>query len=685
MGAHRPARWFDPIRTPSLRAHGGGILDNHGRRKGVRPPTGSANLNGTTVRALLLLVLTGAAIHPTTAAEIVGITVTPHAIAPAMQYRRPRDPGLAARIQVFVKGPALPGRFNGKRPSELLADGEWAWHDLNCAVEAPKGALSVWSINGKSARWGLGQSFNLEAVGLGRRSVTIASPREWISAATFLASDGAVEPDTIVLHLANQGPDRLKVSALRLWFPKGGATWQTLWPQEPIRLSTVVPPKDKGFLKIRVPRMPLTYCALELATSAGPLWTHLRVKPEAFDISGGWVGGHVTQEPFLQLLAHLHVNTAHMGLTPGYTDTPDLYNRYPLKLFNKLDPIATFESEAWLPRVHAVEFLGEPQYGGGRPVPPQEVFDQLLPYRTSRLATSVTHSEERTWRWYAGLSDYPHYDAYRVVAPAADSWSQYDRWGGRHIRWGAPLETIGDMCRSLRELNRPMPCAYWSQGPSDGWDDWDGRKRRSPTPDELRAQALHALSTRITSLYWFNLSLKSLLRYPDTWDAITRIGREIRMLDTLYLEGDAYGFERRVRSDGSPDWDLASVAAPDAAVLFALDTSYVPDPSENVFKFGPPRSATFAFRLPSWLRHPRQVFRVDADGMHNVRWRATANGIEIKDTRSRDAIYVASRRPDMRQVLENRRQRALAEEKAHPVDRRALEEMVRGEGARPAK
>ena len=159
------------------------------------------------------------------------------------------------------------------------------------------------------------------------------------------------------------------------------------------------------------------------------------------------------------------------------------------------------------PKIHAVEFLGEPQFGGGKPVAPQEAFDKLLPYRVSRLPTSVTLSDERTWRWYAGLSDFPHYDAYRVVAPAADAWGEYDRWGGRRIRWGSPLETIGDMCRSLRELSRPVPCAYWSQGPHDGWGGgWDGRARRSPTPDELRSQAMHALSTRITSLYWFTAS-----------------------------------------------------------------------------------------------------------------------------------------------------------------------------------
>ena len=114
-------------------------------------------------------------------------------------------------------------------------------------------------------------------------------------------------------------------------------------------------------------------------------------------------------------------------------------------------------------------------------MPPQEVWAAFLPYEPTRLPTSVTHSEERIWRDYAGLSDYPHYDAYRVTAPSPDAWGLYDRWGGERIRWGAPLETIGDMTRSLRDLNRPRPIAYWSQGAHEGWDRYGGRARTSPT------------------------------------------------------------------------------------------------------------------------------------------------------------------------------------------------------------
>jgi hypothetical protein len=283
----------------------------------------------------------------------------------------------------------------------------------------------------------------------------------------------------------------------------------------------------------------------------------------------------------------------------------------------------------------------------------------------------VTNSEERVWRDYAGLSDYPHYDAYRVVAPAADSWRAYDRWGGKQISWGAPLETIGDMCRSLRELSRPMPVAHWSQGPHDGWGGgfgWNTRKRRSPTPDELRAQAMHALSTRITSLYWFNLSLKSLLAFPDTWEPISRIGREIHMLSPLYLSGDAFGFERVVDAEGKPDWDCASIVSEECAVLFANDLAYVPDPEDNTFHFGEPRDFSHAYRLPHWLRQPTDVFRVDADGVHDVQWSAEAGGVRIHHRCSRDAVFVATKLPGLRATIEDRRQAAMRVENLHQVE-----------------
>jgi hypothetical protein len=439
--------------------------------------------------------------------------------------------------------------------------------------------------------------------------------------------------------------------------------------------------------------LPLTYAALEVRLSdAGgkpiTVWTHQRIKREVFDISGGWVASKLGSsntlhsEPYLKTLSRMHINAGMHEHVPGYSDTP-LFEKYPLKYMNRLQPVARYDTESMLPRIHAVEFLGEPQYGGGKPVSPQDCWKAFAPYAPTRLPTSVTHSEERVWRFYAGISDYPHYDAYRVTAPSPDAWGQYDRWGGQRIRWGAPLETIGDMSRSLRELNRPRPVAYWSQGPHHDWRGYGGRKRGSPTPDELRLQAYHALASRITSLYWFNPSLHSLVAFPDLIEPMTRVGREIRMLEEYWLEGDATSHERMLR-DGQSDWDLDVVAGPRGALLFALDLAYTPDSEEHVFKFGPPREATFLFPLPAYLRAPAEIFRVDADGVTQVQHTVSDGFVEIRDRVSRAAIYVAAANAGERARIEMRRQVLIARENAFgfdpagkPADLAVLQEMAR--------
>jgi hypothetical protein len=622
------------------------------------------------------------------AGELAGVRVVPHTVADALRYRRPRTVERGARVQLFVRGPATPRTFSGHPPAHWLETQAWAWHDLQTALPIPDGALGVWSFNTRTSAWGAGQSCSIEAEGLMIPSVPLDAPSAELSAVTALSQDGTAVPDQLVLHVVNHSDQRLALQGLRLWTPREGATWGVLWPRAVLPLEVTVPPRDRAMVRVDTGRLPLALAAIEVTTSAQPLWAHVRLKREAFDISGGWIFDSQTpwrtpaneagepQNPFLDLLLHLHVNTAHFEDVPGYGSQPALAARYPLKRFHKLWPLERWDTDEWLPQLHAVEFLGEPQYGGGRPVPPQEVFDQLLPYRGGRLATTVTHSEERIWRDYAGLSDYPHFDAYRVVAPAADSWREYDRWNGRRIAWGAPLETIGDLTRSLRDLNRPAPIAVWSQGPHHGWGGGGffggGRKRRSPTPDELRSQALHALSARITSLYWFNLSLKSLVRFPDTWEPMTRIGREIRMLEPLYLAGDAHHFERVTTADQRPDWDLSVIAAPQGAVLFALDTAYLPDPERNEFVFGEPRPARFEFPLPHSLRNPADLFRVDADGVHAVTWQPTATGVVIEETASRDRIYVASHDAALREQVESRRQAALRHEATYPIDRDAV-------------
>ena len=229
------------------------------------------------------------------------------------------------------------------------------------------------------------------------------------------------------------------------------------------------------------------------------------------------------------------------------------------------------------------------------------------------------------------------------------------------------METIGDLTRSLRELNRPRPIAAWSQGAHAGWSRSWGRRRASPTPDELRAQALQALANRITSLYWFNLSLRSLVAFPDLVEPITRTGREARLVDRFLVEGDAYEY-RRVSRDGRPDWDLNSVAAPDAVVVFVNDLAYRPDTSVGEFVFGTPREAEWELRLPPWLTSPEEVFRIDADGTADVAHGISGRALRLSDRAAVGAIYVAARAPGTRAALEARRRALVAHEEATGFD-----------------
>jgi hypothetical protein len=650
--------------------------------------------------------------------ELAGVTVTPHVHAESMRYRRPPEPDMAARVQLFIRNTSTESvtirsdadlRFDDVKPLDLRARGQWAWHDTpdcwpgeNVTLE-PQG-ITVWTFNGRTDTWGPDTRHRLTVDQDGERwleaELDLKQPKVWLSSVAFVEPSGFY--GSILLHVANEGEVPLSLDRLRVSRSASPATSRSLQRaverQGPWSVSGSVPvenifaPRDRGWAQLpaiggRASEVPISHLVLEAVlktpgerglrgipgSESLSLWAQLRVRWEAFDISGGWVAGDVngrqalTLEPYLKTLKCLHVNTGHIGEIPGYTDNPDLYSAYPLKYFNKLQPFEVYDQPRMRRRIHAVEFLGEPQYGGGRPVPPQEVFRELQPYQFTRLPTTVTHSEERTWRWYAGLSDYAHYDAYRVRAPAADKWQAYDRWGGERIRWGAPLETIGDMTRSLREMYRPASIAYWSQGAHAGWSRYGRRRRTSPTPDELRMQAYHALASRVTSLYWFNLSLRSLLKFPDLLKPIQRVGREVRLLEDFYMRGDACSY-RRLERDGRPDWDLSVIGAPGGALLFALDLDYYPDPEEKVFQFRNARPAEFAYRLPGYARNPVDVFRVDADGVYEVDYEVTADGVEVRDTLSRVGIYVATRDEKLRARLEWKRRGLVETEKRAGFD-----------------
>lgn len=643
--------------------------------------------------------------YPAGAQEIVGLGVTPHRVSPEMRWRRPGPDGLAARVEVIVgnagDAPVIvrrerSWRYDGRTADELVEDGAWAWHDSPASwpeerVELPPGDLLVVEFNGMSSAWGIGTSHTLDpGDGAEPCAFDLDAPRAWLSAVTFLAEsgdevvDGAVEANRLVVHVRNDGPAALAIESCAIWLAQGGkgrvfhreltSAGEAL---ERFGGEGVVPPGSAGGFTLACGPLPRSHALVEVGVRdsdgvPATLWARLKIRPECFDIGGGWIASDVggksslTLEPYLQTLGRMHVNTGNIEEVPGYSDDPERSRRHPFKRFNRLADLDRYDRDDMLPAIHAVEFIGEPQYGGGKPVAPQEVWRLLAPYRDSRLHTSVTLSEERTWRFYAGLSDHPHFDAYRVIAPAADAWSRYERFEGGPIRWGAPLETIGEMTRSLRELNRPRAIAIWSQGAHDGWGGPFAPRRASPTPDELRAQAWHGLANRVTSLYWFNLSLPSIVAFPDLVDPITRVGREIRLFDRILLRGDAFAHER-LAVDGKPDWETNVIASPDAALLVVHDVAYRPDDAERVFRFEP-RTGAWTFPLPPWIGDGVTLFAIDADGIRDVKHEVAGDRVGVEAEVGVVGIFCATTDPGMRDRLARRLTALLAKERDAGID-----------------
>ena len=142
------------------------------------------------------------------------------------------------------------------------------------------------------------------------------------------------------------------------------------------------------------------------------------------------------------------------------------------------------------------------------------------------------------------------------------------------------------------------------------------------------------------------------MKFRDLIEPITRVNREIRLMEDLLLEGDAFEYRRELK-DGQPSWDLASVTGPNGALLFALDLAYVPDAQEKVFKFAP-RDGVFAFKLPAYLLRPAEVFRLDSDGPHDVQFAVSKGQITIQDQVTVAGIYVAAPMPGLRPRLQAR-------------------------------
>jgi hypothetical protein len=79
----------------------------------------------------------------------------------------------------------------------------------------------------------------------------------------------------------------------------------------------------------------------------------------------------------------------------------------------------------------------------------------------------------------------------------------------------------------------------------------------------------------------------------------------------------------------------------------------VPAAQQKVFQFTP-RDGVFACKLPAYLHKPAEVFRLDADGPHDVKFSASGGQITIQDRVNVAGIYVVAPGPGLRPRLQAR-------------------------------
>ena len=155
--------------------------------------------------------------------EMVGLTVTPHLLSSEMRWRRPPEPTLSARVEMFLQNQGEKIltltdelRFDGKPPEELVKEGAWAWHDMpgqwpDQRVELKTRELTVLEWNGRSEAWGAGSSHQWDSGAGESHDFVLSSPSVWISGVRFLRSGSndsekdLLFPNRVVIHVDNRG------------------------------------------------------------------------------------------------------------------------------------------------------------------------------------------------------------------------------------------------------------------------------------------------------------------------------------------------------------------------------------------------------------------------------------------------------------------------------------------------
>lgn len=597
---------------------------------------------------------------------------------------------------------------------------EWTWCEMpeQKAYKGKEytlgaGKTDVFTYNSYGVKWGVDYSYTISVVDL--KSETIDSFNivnktnevdiEFIS---FLNDDkNSIFPDSAVVHLKNNSSNDFGIKKIRLYGPsydlKNDFTNGLVLQKEIDQLNvfgtsrTLMANSWSGFT-CSTGKLPLVRGLVEVILSNSgkeiSFWAPLMFKKEEFNIGAGWLGQEsesdsifnspLSSEAFLKTLKLMHIDVVHNNNVNRYIPG-NLQRSYVLKhMLNEFaevyDHPEIFNSEEYIRKSERIDCLGEPNWSRTAMesflITKRYMLSETFPQEEWHIPTSIDHSMPQRIRYFAGLTDYPSFDNYRVTAPSDDRFRNYSpRWGGGKIAqktsaWGSPLESVGSITRIVHLMNKPKPIAAWTQNIHHDW--YIGkrfRERQSPTADEIYAQAYQILANGVTSLYWYSFEVNSILRFNDVINTTIKTGREIKMLEPLYLSGAHYNHERKFLNGNinTPDVDLNVLVTPKAAILFINDLTYKPDTNRKSasFKFNLRSIGRTFFPLPEYLQKPFKVVKVNADGIKEVDYSVANGGITIeKDSIFICGIYLVTQNESVINDIEKRRHSLINEEES---------------------
>ena len=626
--------------------------------------------------------------------EIAGVTVIPHYVSGEIpnygdeeKYLSKYNPG--ALIRIFVRNTDLNSAinpevlFNGKSGQELIGSNIVSYCDVpdirvdvtRLSTEIPASAMDCYLLNVVDSNFyanGINLKFRDKISGrTTEKLVSINAPDFYASRIVFTSSYGTCFPDKFYVYFNNDSQNEVQIKQVTIL--KAGKTYTEHWWSEsfvPGKITwfgeqEIIPARGMNGALVETGKLPFGEIILEfeITRNSAVEKMYYVVKPMIinFDIGLGWDFNLLGKsEAYCKTMKFMHFNTVN-GDAAAFLENKEWSEKYPMKRFSKLEAEASTNDENTLRTIHGSEFFGEPQFGKR---PGWEIYNYYTAFRNSGFPSTLTLSHEPGFFLYAGVVDFAHFDAYRVVAPHADKWGDYKKYGNKNVKWGSPLETIGDYMRTLNRVNHPNPVAAWAQAMADDWGSRSRKNAGNPNNLEMRIQAYEAIANGATSLYWFNMGGKTVINNRGSLAEIQRVNREIVVVGDLLNKTMPYWWKNRFM-----DIDLNVLAGQDFAALFAIDLKYKVSES-NQFVSSGKRSETMAFKVPAYLRQCDAVVKITHEGITEVNVKISNGNAIITDTLETTGLYILyhSIKTDMKDLLTRRYDEIKASEASYEFD-----------------